>query len=348
MNNSNNEKEIDLLEVSGNIFISIKNGIKALALFVWKCVEVIYYICLSFSKLIIKNWLYFLAATIIAIGCSFYLYKTNKPIYKLEGYATSSINANEDILQIINSISTENNDLNLDAAIAKKIKTIKGSWLIDTNNDGIADYVDYKDKYQQTTSNGDTIATRIKNRFNIKLHVEDQTIGDEIESALIEYLNSNSYIKKINNIRIEKNKAMLNTLASQTQILDSLQYYEYFVEQAEMNKLNQLGGVKFGDFEIVGSAETKEKRLYHNDIINLKNNAIALENSLTFDSEAITFISNICSNGNRINNIIHYLLRVSLILIPLTILLFAIFRKDELIETFNINAKTQDTKNKNK
>ena len=334
------EKEIDLLEVSGNIFSSIKNGISSLFSSLWKCAKILFFISARLLNLGIKNWLFFIIAGVIAAGSSYALYISSKPYYNLDGYGVSRLVANQEIIQIINSLSIPNdlnpidlaNDLNLAPEVYNDILSIKASWLIDLNSDGISDYVDYDNDFVINSKSKDSLAVRMTDRFNVRIVAKNPSISLKVQEALLTYLSNHSYIKDLNTSRIEKSKEMMNIYEQQVTILDSLQHYEYFIEEQE-NDLNQFGGFKFGDFEIKGSAV--EKRLYHTDIISLKENAVNSKANMLYNTEPVIFIGNITTNAKRVNNLVFYTIKVLFIIFPLMLLVFGVYKRKDFSTIFS-------------
>jgi len=345
-NDSMKEKEIDLLEVSGHIAKSLKNGTKSILSFIGKSIRIAFALLFRAIKLGLNSWLYLSLIIVIAAGISMYLYHNNKGYYNTEGYARTQLATSEELILIINSISIPNdssnirlnNDLNLPPEVYNNIKSLKASWLIDEDGDGLADLVDYNDDYFLKHEK-DTLARRLEDRFNIRLQVWDLSITDEVQDALLAYVKNHPYIKMLNDSRIDQLSEMLNVYHNQAVVLDSLQYYEFFIEEQQQNLLS---GLKFGEFEITGAPEQKDKRLYYEDIIKLKENAIKSSSSLTYESDPLVFVGNMSKSTERVNSFSFYLKKVSAIWIPLALLIFIIIKRKELEQLFDIKKLTEE------
>jgi|GEM_PF-4487350 len=83
------------------------------------------------------------------------------------------------------------------------------------NNDGITDLVDYDEDYE-TSDN-----TISRSRFVIKVEVFDQTVFPVIQQSIMDYIESNNYIRELNSIRKRQLQALINKLADEISMLDS-------------------------------------------------------------------------------------------------------------------------------
>lgn len=334
------EKEIDLLEVSGNIAKSVKNGIVQLSNLLMRFVKAILIGSIKLIVLGLNSWKFVAIVLIILCGSGYLLFKTAEPYYKSEITSITRIRSNQEIIQIINSISIPNdesnvplnNDLQLSPEVYNNVLAINASWLIDENGDGIADFADY-DNEVVIDPEKDSLKVRLLDRFNIQLTVLDQTIADDVEEKLIEYLFNHPYITNLNNSRLNTIQGMVNVYENQALVLDSLQAHEYFKDAKEQN----VQSLKLGDFELIGSDDMKDKRLYHTDIIDLKENAMTNQTVIQYSKEPLVFVGSLANTSDVVNSLKHYLLKVAKIIIPLALLIFILLKKDELEDIFNIN-----------
>lgn len=337
----NQEKEIDLLEVSGNIASSIKNGVVNFFSFLWKSLILIIKKSILLYRLTIRSWKLITLGIIVFAGVSYFLYINSEAFFISEGQALSRISNSPDIIQIVNSISIPNdesnvalnNDLNLKPEIYNKIISVNASWLIDLDGDGLADLVDYDNNYEINPKK-DSLAVRMKDRFNISLKLKDQTIADDVQHAILQYLSKHPYVKNINDRRIENYKERASIYKEQASVLDSLQKYEYFIESQIKN--NNVQSLKFGEFELIGSDEQKEKRLYHEDIITLKDEVIQSNASITYEQDPIVFIGT-NTNLHASNSLIFYAKKVFMFWLPIFFIVFLIVKQKEFEEIFKIN-----------
>ncbi len=346
------EKEIDLLEVSGNVAKSVKKGSISLFSFLWKSIKLVFILFFRLFMFGLNSWKFVVIVAAIAVGGTYYLYNSNEPYYNSDGYGISRITSSQEIIQIINSISipndslkiTLNNDLNLPPEIYNNIISLRASWLIDENGDGIADLVDYNNDYI-IDEEKDSMAYRMTDRFNVRLQVWDQTITDEVQTALLDYLYNHNFIKSLNESRLNTMNGMVNVYQDQANVLDSLQYYEYFIEKQKEEQQNLLGGLKIGDFELKASPDQKDKRLYHEEIINLKENAVKSKSTLIYNTEPIVFVGNLNNTAARANSLTFYAKKVLFMLIPIALVIFVLMRRREFESIFDVKDLLEDFKN---
>lgn len=340
------EKEIDLLEVSGNVAKSVQKGSVVVFAFLWKIIRAVFTVFQRLSSVALDAWKFGLIVGIIGAGATFYMYKTSDPYYNSDGYGISRITNSQEIIQIINSISIPNdemkftvkNDLNLPPEIYNNIKSLRASWLIDQNNDGIADFVDYNNDYAFDKEE-DSLAVRMKDRFNVRLEVWDQANTSDIQTALLYYLEQHPFIRSLNASRLSTIEGMVQVYGNQASILDSLQSHEYFIEQKTESALS---GIKFGEFEIMGGDTDKDKRLYHQEIISLKEIALTNASTIEHKNAPILFIGNLNNTSSRANGLMSYAKRVAFMLIPLAFLLFVLFKRKDIENCFKIKEIFED------
>ena len=337
----NTEKEIDLLEVTGNVANSLKKGTVSLFSFFWNIITVLLKKIGLLIRLCLNSWAFILVFVIVIFGGGYTWYKTSEPYYVSEGQVISRIANSPDIIQIINGISIPNdsspvvlnNDLGLSPEVYNKIICIEASWLIDLDGDGLADVVDHNNDYKINYKK-DSLAVRMKNRFNISLKLKDQSIANEVREAIYQFLLSHPYVKDINDMRIESYKEVSNIYQQQAVVLDSLQNYEYFEESKQ--KRNNVQSLKFGEFELIGADQEKDKRLYYKDIIELRNMAVSNNANIQYKKDPIVFIGT-STNLSPSNDLLFYLKRVLFIGVPLFFILFIIIKRKELDKIFKIN-----------
>lgn len=336
-----NEKEIDLLEVSGNIAGSLKKGIVSLFTVIWNIVILFIKKGILLIRLGLTSWKFVAIAIAVLIGAAYFMYKTSEPYYISEGQAISRVSNSPDIIQIINGISIPNdestvqlsNDLNLEPRVYNNVIGITASWLIDLDADGLADVVDYNNDYEINREK-DSLAVRMKDRFNISLTLRDQRVAEDLQDAVLDYLVNHPYVKDINDKRLQNYSETSNIYQQQATVLDSLQNYEYF-EEAKLKESN-VQSLKFGEFELIGSDESKDKRLYYSEIISLKNEVVRNNSSIVYEKDPIIFIGT-GSSLSQHNSLMFYLKKVLFMGIPLFFILFLIVKRKEFEEIFKIN-----------
>lgn len=335
------EKEIDLLEVTGNVANSVKKASGQLFTFLWRILKIVFIVLGRLIMFGFNSWKFAAIIAVITIGAAYGLMKTSEPYYHSDAYGISRITGSQEVIQIINSISIPNdklnialkNDLNLPPEVYNNVMSIKASWLVDENDDGIADFVDYDNDYEFNLEK-DSMARRMTDRFNVRLTLKNQTVTNEVQIALENYLDNHPFISDLNNSRLSQLQGMINVYENQASVFDSLQNFEYFKEDDK----NAVQSLKIGEFELLGQAEQqKDKRLYHEDIIALKGNVISNEALIQYTKDPIVFVGNFTNTTARANSLVFYGKRMVLAIIPLALLLFVVMRRKEFENIFRID-----------
>jgi hypothetical protein len=128
------------------------------------------------------------------------------------------------------------NTLNIPINIAASIKDIHAYWLIDENNDGVADQVDYHNDFKI-----DTILNweKINNRFLVQLEIYNPNYTNEIQNSFEKYLYSYPKLTQTIKIRRQSLLANINKIDNEIKIIDSLKMYEYFTLPNEILKIQE-------------------------------------------------------------------------------------------------------------
>ncbi len=279
--------EIDLIEV----FQKMGNGIKNL---LNSFLNLLYSILLFFIR---KSIIIFV---IIVLGLiyGFFQYKTSPRYYSSSIEAYSNAISSIDMINYINNIHElfkENNNvglqskLELDPLLLKKIKDVKAFKVIDFNDDGVTDLIDYNEKYLTS----DTIVS--ETRFVVKVEVFDPQIFPVIQESIFNYINQNSYINKLNSIRKAQLQELILKLNTEVASLDSLKKVEYFTTEKLKPQAGQLLVMN-----------EKETQLYHEQIISLYKQKQALERTLELRTEPITIIQDFSALSTIENKLMKY------------------------------------------
>ncbi|MBQ9295756.1 MAG: hypothetical protein IJ204_01005 [Paludibacteraceae bacterium] len=116
--------------------------------------------------------------------------------------------------------------------------------VIDTKEDGVADYIDFKRK----SNPADTLNVQMQDRICLQfcIKVRDMHLLPEIENAVLDFLNSNEALQQSYAVYLPnlQNEAAFNH--SQAQKLDSLTSSYYFYNASAAQPMNYSGnGVNF-------------------------------------------------------------------------------------------------------
>ena len=179
------------------------------------------------------------------------------------------------------------------------------------NNDGITDLVDYDEDYE-TSDN-----TISRSRFVIKVEVFDQTVFPVIQQSIMDYIESNNYIRELNSIRKRQLQALINKLADEISMLDSLKKFEYFKDQEQLTP--QSG-------QILVTNE-KDTQLYHGQIISLYRQRQDLEERLEIRTDPITIIQDFSALAVIENTLFTYLKKYGILGIVFGIFIAFIYEK---------------------
>lgn len=243
-NTGNDEREIDLIDLMGRFFNWFGNICKKVFF------GILYFI-------VRNRYLYLLAIVIVVISTCV------KSKYAVKYYdctlvvQTKSVKSSE----IVNLINNWNYKQSLPEDLLSAIKSIKGTYMLDYNRDGIGDEVEkWTGKVVSDTS---IINKRLTDAFcvNAQIYIADNdTILDAIRDALLEYLCNDNWVIDQTKTRQREGDLLMNRIDKEITILDSLELSEYF-ESNDKYKLDKNGGLTM--------ISEKEKKLYHSDLISL-------------------------------------------------------------------------------
>jgi len=266
MDNTSNKKqnntsnEIDLLELFGSIYRSIKEFFNLLTLFIIRII-VFYF----------RNIIIIIASLIIAFGITYFIIPLNTKIYKTDLIAKTYVVNNRDVINSVNKILESNLINNEDNAIT----SITGHYLLDINRNGKWDikesYSDILKNSNINTLDSNTIKKRVKSFFCIHLEVKDSTVIHKVKKELLNFLFENDRVNLLTKIRNEQNKAMLIVVDNEINRLDSLVEKEYF------EPYNEFYTSKSNETFMLNEKETK---LYHKDLFELMQKKQNIERSL--------------------------------------------------------------------
>jgi hypothetical protein len=302
-NKSEKNDEIDLLDLFRRfgrqlqkLGKALKNGVLISAVF------------------LIKNWLP-LGISIIAGAALSYAFKVSSP-----SFYTSDLVLKNNLVQIdkktlrdvtgttaelitkINKLHLfciERNTLALSQAIAmnpemaNNIDDISAYWVIDQNNDGISDYIDYKGSHNVY----DTVNVRVQNSIDIRVKINSSLDLNHVRNGIFKFIESDSLFQRRNHLRLRQNNELLIRYNSDIKQLDSLQKVKYFEETRNMKPAN--GG------QIIFMQE-QNTQLVYNDIYNIYTMKQKLENETDLFTSIVTILSDFSTPTKRENGAMYY------------------------------------------
>lgn len=282
--NTNPEREIDLSILLSRAFKSVRIFIEAILGFIVKCLS--YVILFGFKNYIV------LGITLL-IGIIFGVVKNrmSEELFKSDMILQSNEIPTEDMIAKINELgiyAEEGNylllaqKLDLDTTVTKQIKGIGAYWFIDTDRDGVADIVDYKNAFNALE---DTTSHRMKDLLAVRAMVSHSNAFSFLQKGILTFLKNDPRLSLMNNNRKTGLQLKINRIDQELQKLDSLQNYEYFEKEKEMSlDLGNLGSLK-----VLG--EEKDTRLLHSEIITLQDTRLAYERQLKVTGDLVSVVT---------------------------------------------------------
>lgn len=289
--------EIDLLELFNRMGRSIKKGIH------W-----LYQLIINFLLLILRKSLWIIAFAIIGLIVAYILYQGSRRYYSSEMTAISNSISN---IYVVNSINLLNdlfkqknyaiasNYLDIDIAKIQQIKSIEAFYTIDVNKDRIPDFTDYDRKF----SPKDTANKRLDNYFVVRLQVFDEGIFKQVRDGIKSYIYKNKFIIDNNNERIRQNRILIENIEGEIRKLDSLQKVEYF-DMPQMQRATSNQMVVLNE---------KDRKLYHEQKLQLEKEKLRLEKDLNINSEPITIVQDFTPLSKTENPYSKYAIKVGML-----------------------------------
>ena len=290
--------EIDLIELFNRMGRSIKKSIN------W-----LFNLFLDFLGLILRKSLWILVSVLLGLTAAYFLYQITPRYYSSEMTAISNSINNSHIVTSINllndlfkkqnySIAAEY--LNIDINMAKQIKSVEALYTIDINRDKLPDYVDYKWQYNPLR---DTLPKRLNDYFVIRLEVYNEKVFTTARDGIKSYIYKNKFIVENNTERLRQNKILIESIDAEIRKLDSLQNVEYFnlplQQKANSNQMVVLN--------------EKDRKLYHEQKLQLEREKLKLEKELNINSEPITIVQDFTPLSKAANPYSKYAVRVGLV-----------------------------------
>jgi len=185
------------------------------------------------------------------------------------------------------------NAISMKPEFSKNIEDINAYWIIDQNNDGVSDYVDYKANHNVY----DTVNVRMQNSIDIRVKINSSIDLNQVRDGILKFIESDSLFQRRNNLRLRQNSELLKRYNSDIIQLDSLQKVKYFEETRNMRPAN--GG------QIIFMQE-QNTQLVYNDIYNIFTMKQQLENETDLYTSIITILSDFSTPTRRENGVMYY------------------------------------------
>lgn len=164
--------------------------------------------------------------------------------------------------------------------------------VIDCLDDGVADYIDFKDKSSPT----DTVEVQMQDRICLQFCVKQRNLAlvPEIERAILAYLNANDALQKAYETYLPNLQSEADFNHRQALKLDSLTSNYYFYHPSSAQPMNYNGnGVNFyGDRRV---------RLFLTEIYNQQEHMEKLDQRLQLATAPITLENHFSINPSPVN-----------------------------------------------
>jgi hypothetical protein len=303
------DDEIDLLDLFGRIGREINRWVCALGR-----------AFLTTSIFLLKRWLPLGLSLVAGIGVSLLLKIASPSFYKSDLVLKNNTISNADMISYLNRLHTyckEKNRNALSEAISvtsqqvNNIIDISAFWIIDKGNDGMSDFVDYKNKHNIY----DTLNIRMQDRLDIRVMIRVPSELNIVRNGIINYINTDSLFQQRNRVRLRQNKEILTRLNYDILQLDSLQKLKYFEVTRNMQPKN--GGQMI-------FLQEHNTQLVYNEIYSLYTRKQALETERELYKDITTILSEFSIPAKRVNGGSYYAFRVVPSFFVLTLLILII------------------------
>src|SRR5690554_6538168 len=260
-----NNKEMDLfdfLKKANNLCLSFIKNIKEKSL--------------TALKFNIKKAYVILPFLIAGFFLAQYLIHPNNRSYNAEFRLKINVSDSHSFYSLIESLNelkefypdSASLVLNIDKKEIKKIREMKPAYLIDNNNNGTPDIVDFKDKFVEK----DTISIRMDDYLAVRINGKGRIKYEEIQENIIFYLNNEPYAKKATEVylQIQQQKAeeIKNQISNLTRNASSSNFdSETSQIQVEKNSVSLKKNTSYTK-ELINLMKLQEEVFTNNQIYN--------------------------------------------------------------------------------
>lgn len=225
----------------------------------------------------VRNFVYVLLFIGIGVGLGFYFKQDeNRTIYADFTMQVNRINSFT-VADIINVMSQKiDNESNYRLAEALKIEKkevnnirgIKSFFIIDLNNNGTRDYIDYNNSFVE-----DTLNSRMTNIIAVRFETQNMANFSLLQSKLVECLRSDAYLNREEQERVKSIKEDINAIDVEILALEQM-------------RLKQSEGLAL-DLELIAQGIVRQTT-YYQDMIDLKNRRTRLLEQLSLQRNIVT------------------------------------------------------------
>lgn len=305
--NKNTSQEIDLIELFsrmgngiGNLFTKLFNLISNIFLWLFNAGVV----SLKFG---LKNSPIIILFAFLGFAFGKYTVKKSEPYFRTNAtIQTFTINSSN-LIEYTNKLTeiAKNQDslalaqlLDINTSEASSIKSIEAFWLIDKNQDGVADEIDYENEFEPDTI---TNWQKINNRFLVQLLIYNPEYVHIIQDKFDAYLHTYPRLEQLTNVKKQNLESEIKRISKEIETLDSLKNYEYFVKNKEL--MEKTFGVLPLDKILLTSTPEKEEptRLLHEVSLSLEDMLQKNISLLELETEPFRFISKFVKVNNPVN-----------------------------------------------
>jgi len=290
-------QEIDLIELFSRMGDGISNLFTRLFNLIWQIILWFFNAGVASLKFGLKNSPIIILFAALGLVYGKYTINNAEPYYRTNATIQTFTIGSSSLIEYTNKlkdISEQGDSIALSEILSIKpneaasIKGIEAYWLIDKNKDGVADEIDYENKFEPDTINN---WEKINGRFLVQLLIYSPEYITTIQDKFEKYLFTYPRLEQITAVKKRNLNSEIKRIDSELEILDSLKQYEYFIKDKE--KLKQNIGVIPLDKILLSAAteEDKPTRLLHDITLGLdkqnQRNIAALE----LETEPFRFIS---------------------------------------------------------
>ena len=270
---------------------------------------------------LLRKWLWIGLSLAIGIGVSYFMKHNSERQYTSEIIFRSNTIPNADMITHINKLHTFCQEKNMSALAqalnvseeqVRHIGDIQAFWVIDLGNDGVPDFVDYRNRHNVS----DTVNVRMRDRFVVRVKTTIPTQLGAIRDGIMHFVESNTFFQQQNKLRLTQTESILARIESDISRLDSLQQVKYFEESRMM--MPRDGG------QMIFMQEQKTQ-LLHEDILGLYRQRNHHETVITIHPGLITMLSDFTPPAKPVNGALYYGKVVIPAIFILTVILLLLF-----------------------
>ena len=300
--------EIDLLDILLCIWSGLGKALRVVLIF------------------LIKKSLWLTGFILLGGGTAFLFYSISQRYYTSTMVAQMNVLSNAYVVDYINRLGESRDSLvyakvfNIPVSAAKHISSVNAFFGIDTDGDNNVDYVDIHQTFQFNSQ--DSLRRKAPKIFYVQVTVSEPSIFPLINKGIITALKNNPHFIELNKTRTAQLNEIIAELEAQYQRLDSLERFEYF------NNENLV--LKTGQILILNG---KERQLYHEPLLKIRNDILLYKQELALYSEPITVIQDFPALSIVNNPLSSYMKRWVLIFIGAGIIFLIIRHSWKKIST---------------